>query len=177
MKILFSFLLVSGFSFFANAQTKAPLTLKEVLLNQLRATHNKAAWYAPLNVSIAGLSAEQANWKEKGADHSIAELTTHIIFWNQNLMNKFLNQPTPKFSGDNKETFAPVDKDSWPATVKKADSLMSSWEAAIEAADDKKLQAWYESIANMSVHNAYHTGQIVYIRKIQGSWDPDKGVK
>jgi hypothetical protein len=27
------------------------------------------------------------------------------------------------------------------------------------------------------MHNAYHIGQIVYIRKLQGSWDPEKGVK
>ena len=177
MKCLLSFALTLAISVSVFSQNNAPLTIKTVLLNQLKATHNKAAWYAPLNVAINGITAEQANWKEKGADHSIAELTTHIIFWNQNLMKKFLNQPTPNFSGNNDETFSPVDKDSWPATVKKADSLMSAWEAAIEGTDEKKLEAWYESIANMSVHNAYHTGQIVYIRKVQGSWSPEKGVK
>jgi hypothetical protein len=25
--------------------------------------------------------------------------------------------------------------------------------------------------------NAYHTGQIIYIRKMKGNWDPAKGVK
>ena len=57
------------------------LTLKQVLLNLLKITHNKAEWFAPLNIAIDGLTADQANWKEKGADHSIAELTTHLIFW------------------------------------------------------------------------------------------------
>ena len=57
------------------------LTLKQVLLNLLKITHNKAEWFAPLNIAIDGLTADQANWKEKGVDHSIAELTTHLIFW------------------------------------------------------------------------------------------------
>jgi hypothetical protein len=29
----------------------------------------------------------------------------------------------------------------------------------------------------IEAHNAYHIGQIVYLRKLQGSWNPDKGVK
>jgi hypothetical protein len=32
-------------------------------------------------------------------------------------------------------------------------------------------------IAHVGTHNAYHTGEIVYVRKLQGSWDPSKGVK
>ncbi len=161
----------------SKSQTTEKLTLKKVLSDQLKTSHNKEEWFAPLNVAIAGLTPEQANWKEKGADHSIAELTTHLIFWNQQELSKFLDQPAPKFSGDNKETFSPVDKDSWPATVKKADSILISWENAIAAADEKKLEAWYEIIGHISMHNAYHTGQIVYIRKVQGSWNPAQGVK
>ncbi len=177
MKPFLSFILCCTLCNSLKSQTVQPLTLKQVLLNQLKTTHNKEDWFAPLNVAISGITAEQANWKEKGADHSIAELTTHIIFWNQEELSKFLNEPPTKFSGNNNETFSSVDKDSWPLIVKKADSVMINWENAIAAADDKKLEAWYEIIGHISTHNAYHTGQIVYIRKVQGSWNPDKGVK
>jgi uncharacterized damage-inducible protein DinB len=54
---------------------------------------------------------------------------------------------------------------------------MIAWENAIEAADDAKLEKWYVTISHISTHNAYHTGQIVFIRKLQGSWNPAKGVK
>jgi DinB superfamily len=177
MKTFFSFIFIVSLLTSSKAQTSQTLTLKQVLLNQLKTTHNKEEWFAPLNIAIDGLTPEQANWKEKGADHSIAELTTHLIFWNQDQLSKFLNQPAPKFSGDNKETFKSVDKNSWPSTVKQADSVLTNWENAIEAADEKKLEAWYEIIGHISTHNAYHTGQIVYIRKVQGSWNPSKGVK
>ena len=177
MKTFISFILAVAIINSSKSQTNQTLTLKQVLLNQLKTTHNKEEWFAPLNISIEGLTADQANWKEKGTDHSIAELTTHIIFWNQQELSKFLNEPQPKFSGNNNETFSSVDKDTWPATVKKADSVLMNWENAIASADEKKLEAWYEIISHISTHNAYHTGQIVYIRKVQGSWNPAKGVK
>src|SRR5450432_1965212 len=134
MKIFFSFIFIVSIIMSSKAQTSKTLTLKQVLLNQLKTTHNKEDWFAPLNIAIDGLTPEQANWKEKGADHSIAELTTHLIFWNQQELSKFQDQPAPKYSGDNNETFKSVDKDSWPATVKKADSILTNWENAIEAA-------------------------------------------
>jgi len=31
--------------------------------------------------------------------------------------------------------------------------------------------------ASVAAHNAYHTGQILYIRRAKGWWDPAKGVK
>lgn len=32
-------------------------------------------------------------------------------------------------------------------------------------------------LANISTHNAYDTGQILYVRKLQGSFDAKNGVK
>jgi len=177
MKTLFSCFVFIMIAMSSQSQKTDSLSLKQVLLNQLKTTHNKEEWFAPLNVALDGVTYEQAIWKEKGADHNIAELANHLIFWNEKELDKFLNKPEGKFSGDNNETFSAVTKESWPLTVKKADSVLSNWETAIEAADDSKLKAWYEIIGHISTHNAYHTGQIVYIRKVQGSWNPAKGVK
>ena len=66
---------------------------------------------------------------------------------------------------------------TWSATVQKLDAVLTDWEKAVEAADENKLSAWYADIAHIGTHNAYHTGQMVYIRKLQGSWDASKGVK
>ncbi len=176
-KNIVSFILFCALTITTKSLTAQSLTLKQVLLNQLKTTHNKEEWFAPLNVAIEGITAEQANWKPKGADHSIAELANHIIFWNQENLSKFLGEPAQKFNGNNNETFSPATKESWPMTVKKADSILTAWENAIEAADEAKLEKWYEIIGHISTHNAYHTGQIVFIRKLQKSWNPAKGVK
>jgi hypothetical protein len=177
MKPIFVLLFLLAGTSFTYAQTTKPMTLKEEMLRQLRTTHNQEEWFAPLNVAIEGLTPEQASWKQQGADHSIAELTTHIIFWNSNQLAKFLGQPEPAYSGNNNETFSAVNAKDWPAIVRKADSILAAWEKAIDEADEATLVRWYDIIGHISTHNAYHTGQIVYIRKVQGSWNPAKGVK
>jgi uncharacterized damage-inducible protein DinB len=36
---------------------------------------------------------------------------------------------------------------------------------------------WWAILGNVSTHNAYHIGQIIYIRKLQNSWKIDAGVE
>lgn len=156
--------------------TSAP-TLKSILLDQLKSTHNKEEWFVPVNIAIEGLTPEQAAWKDGSENHSIVQLVTHLIFWNQQQLTKFKGEKAAPFSGDNKETFSDLDKTSWEASVKQIDDVLVAWEKAIEGADEEKLVKYYDTIAKISTHNAYHTGQIIYIRKLQKNWDPEKGVK
>lgn len=164
-------------SFTTQAQTQSTPTLKSILLEQLKTTHTVKDWFVPVDTAIAGLSPEQANWKDSSENHSIAQLTTHLIFWNMQSLYKFKGLKPESFNGDNKETFSPVDATSWPATVKRFDSVMTAIEDAVNTADDAKLKQWYSTIAHIGTHNAYHTGQILYIRKMKGWWNNANGVK
>jgi uncharacterized damage-inducible protein DinB len=158
-------------------EQKPPATLKSVLLAQLRSTHNKAEWFVPANTAVAGLTAEQASWKDNKGNHSVGQLAYHLVFWDREELKKFKGEPPDKYSGKNDDTFDNFDAKQWNDTVKQLDSVMTEWEKAVENADDKKVQAWAEDIAHVGAHNAYHIGQIVYVRREQGSWDPEKGVK
>ncbi len=157
-------------------QNTAP-TLKSILLKQIKTTHNVEEWFTPVNVAIDGLTPEQAAWKDNSTNHSIVQLVNHLIFWDAQSLAKFKGEKEPPFSGDNNETFSGLDKGAWDASVKRIDSLLTAWEVAIEQADDAKLQKWYDTIAHIGTHNAYHIGQIIYIRKMRGNWNADKGVK
>ncbi len=55
--------------------------------------------------------------------------------------------------------------------------MLTDWEKAVETADDQKLAANASVIEHVATHNAYHIGQILYVRKLEGVWDPAKGVK
>ena len=57
------------------------------------------------------------------------------------------------------------------------DRVMTSLEQFVQIADDATLAKHAGTLANISTHNAYHTGQILYVRKLQGSWNPANGVK
>jgi hypothetical protein len=165
-------------AFITNAQTNTPPTLKSILLEQLKTTHNVKDWFVPVDTAIAWLTPEQANWKDSNEDHSIAQLTTHLIFWNTQILYNLKGQKPPEtFNGDNKETFSPVDETSWPATVQRLDSVLTAIEDYVSSADDAKLQKAYSTIAHIGTHNAYHTGQILYIRKMKGWWNDEHGVK
>ena len=163
--------------FMLHAQKDSAPSLKAILLEQLKTTHNVKDWFVPANIAIQGLTAQQANWKDSSENHSIAQLTTHLIFWNSQLLDKFKGKKPPAFDGNNKETFTAVTEKTWSIAVQKLDSMLTEWEQVVNSADEKKLRTWYSNIAHIGTHNAYHTGQILYIRKMKGWWDDSNGVK
>jgi uncharacterized damage-inducible protein DinB len=164
-------------SYCCYSQTPAPATTKAILLEQLKTTHNKAEWFVPVNTAIEGLTSEQANWKDNSGNHSIAQLVNHLIFWDLDVLEKFKGKQKSAFNGNNDDTFSPVTQAQWEGTVQRMDSVLTAWEQAIEQADEKTLSSQYSTIAHIGAHNAYHIGQIIFIRKERGNWNPEKGVK
>jgi hypothetical protein len=156
---------------------KAPTDLRGVLLRQLRTTHTEADWYVPAKTAVDGLTAEQANWSPGKGNHSVGQLAYHLWFWDARQLAEFKGEKNPAFTGKNDETFDDFTPAQWDDLMKKLDQVQTDWEKAVEGADDKKLaeKAWL--VAVIGAHNAYHIGQIVYVRKLQGAWNPDKGVK
>ena len=156
--------------------TPAP-TLRSVLLEQLHSTHDKSDWFVCGDVALANLKPEQANWSDGKGNHSVAQLATHLVFWNNRTLAKLRGEPAAKFSGNNDETFAKVDAKQWATTIQQFDQGMTDLEALVQSASDAKLAEWSPTIAKISAHNAYHIGEIVMVRKEQGAWDASKGVK
>jgi hypothetical protein len=156
---------------------KTPATLKSILLEQLRTTHNNKDWFVDGNTAIAGLTPEQASWTDSKGNHSVGQLAYHLVFWNRRELMKFKGETPEKFSGNNDETFTNFDAKKWAETQQQFDQVMKDIEATVEGMDDKALAASASEIAHIGTHNAYHIGEIVFVRKEQGSWDPAKGVK
>lgn len=159
------------------AQDKKPATLKSVLLEQLRTTHNTNDWFVSPSKAVDGLTAEQASWTDGKGNHSIGQLAYHLVFWNSRQLANFKGHPPANFTGNNDETFDKFDAKTWAKTVQQLDQVMTDIEKFVEAADDATAAKFASDIAHIGTHNAYHTGQIIYIRRLQGSWDPNKGVK
>ncbi len=166
--------------------TPPPPTLRSILLSQLRSTHTEEEWFVPINIAVANLTPEQAKWIPKSelgaknpapADHSVGMITNHLLFWNAEQLAHFKGEKGAPPPSDNKETFNNFDATSWPSTATKLDAVLTELELLVANASDAQLEKWAPAIAHISAHNAYHVGQIIYVRKLQGSWDPDKGVK
>src|SRR5580704_9928105 len=177
-KLAVLLLLTLPISVMASAQQKkAPTTLRGVLLEQLHTTHDKEDWFVPASVAVDGLTADQAKWSPGPGNHSIGQLAYHIWYWDDRELKEFNGEKPAPFDGNNNETFDNFTPAQWTDLVHKLNQVMTDWEKAVETADDQKLAENASLIAHVGAHNAYHIGQILYVRKLQGVWDPSKGVK
>jgi len=136
-----------------------------------------------MNTAIAGLTAEQAKWVphnaqgklDPNANHSVGMLTYHLVFWNETLLARMRGEK-PTSPSNNDETFNDFDAAHWDDLVRRLDQVMKNLEAEVEKMPEEKLAQTAPTISHVSTHNAYHTGQILYVRKLQGSWNPKNGV-
>jgi uncharacterized damage-inducible protein DinB len=166
------------FAIAQDQQAKKPTDLRGVLLEQLRTTNSAEDWFVPVSIAVDGLTAEQAQWKPAGKDaHSVGQLAYHIWYWDARALQQFKGEKPAPFDGNNNETFDNFSAAQWNDLLKKLHQEMADWEAAVQSADDAKLAANASLIAHIGAHRAYHVGQILYVRKLQGSWNPEKGVK
>jgi uncharacterized damage-inducible protein DinB len=160
-----------------HAQDKKPATLREVLLAELKSTHDNEEWFVPANIAVKGLTAEQASWRDSKGNHSVGQLAYHIVYWNRRNLANLKGEKLEKFSGNNDETFDNFDPKKWNETVQQLDDVMKELEKWVETADEAKLKESAQVFTHISTHNAYHIGEIIYVRKEQGSWDPKNGVR
>ena len=162
--------------------------MKEFLIDQFTSGYDTDGWFVALKNTLNDLSAENAAWKPDGADNSIWGIIRHLNFYNERYLKRFKGETVEESEIENSETFAGVGNASekdWQAEIERFDRVMSGWRSAFEAADEEKFgqmyseeneTTWAEIIGLMNTHHAHHGGQIVILRKLQGSWDKSKGV-
>ncbi len=164
------------------------MTQKEILLGQLEACHDKNGWFVAMGGALKGITAEQASAGSAKGAHSIWEILYHVVFWNERYLRLFKGNATPG-PKDNDSTFVAesrkFDESEWQALCGRFDAVMDGWKKAISETTASELSAptkkdstesWYSALSQMMIHTAYHIGQIVTLRKLQGSWDPAQGV-
>ncbi|HET6990332.1 MAG TPA: DinB family protein [Bacteroidia bacterium] len=160
------------------------MKLKTILSEQFAATNKQKNWFASLTDALEGLTFEQACWKPEDGDHSILQIVNHLYYWNKRMLNRMQHIPNDKMSSDNNSTFGSENnKDAWLMLLEKSRIMMEEFENEIGKFDDAKLLSpvsdenkspWYSVLSNTNLHNAYHIGQIVLLRKLQESWDSKK---
>ncbi|MNI06473.1 DinB superfamily protein [compost metagenome] len=151
---------------------------REVLSNQLLANANDPSWYVTFEESVQGLSEEEAAWKADEDSNSIAELVQHLLYWNQTWQTRYREasiQAIPSVESNN-HTFVVPQGISFEQLQKKLLEVLLAWQSLLteaQLAEDVQEfpgSQWWEIIGNVTTHNAYHIGQIVFIRKLQKSW-------
>ena len=158
--------------------------MKEILLYQLKAVTMQADWFVPLETAIEGLTPAQAAAKHNVQNNSIEEIVHHLIYWNELYLHRFKDAKFPFSEIANDETFKNSLELTWEQACKKVKDIFDEWLSCIAGSNDDKLNSliankgktWNTMICNLISHTAYHTGQIVTLRKEYHCWDVAKGV-
>ncbi|GGH88261.1 hypothetical protein JOD43_002198 [Pullulanibacillus pueri] len=148
----------------------------DLLTNMLDTTFDKESWYAPFKPAIEGLTAEQASWRPAGeATKSIWENANHLIYYKERLVaNLEGSEWTHHLDGD--ETFYLTDQvnedKAWNAVVERAETVQQRLRQAFSKLTIQELEqdSLEKELLDILLHDAYHTGQIIQLRKMQGAW-------
>ena len=123
-------------------------------------------WVAPWSKAVSGVSAGQAAWRPGAGRHSIWQNVSHVNFWRCYTLDRLAGRPKPPASQIEAVQFAePVERTeaSW---AKSCADLADSHERIRRAIADPG--ASLERLKYHLAHDAYHLGQIMQLRALQG---------
>ncbi|AEI42384.1 DinB family protein [Paenibacillus mucilaginosus] len=152
---------------------------KEVLSDQLLANANDPSWYMPFKQATEGVSEVDAFRKLDANVKSISEITQHLLYWNETWQERYRASRldvVPRMSSNDESFVVPEGRD-FKTLREDLLKVLLRWQE--DLAPDKlerrvdgfdEQAKWWQIMANVTTHNAYHIGQIVYIRKLQDNW-------
>ncbi|CEG26239.1 DinB family protein [Bacillus sp. B-jedd] len=157
--------------------------VEELLADQFLANANDPSWYRPFSESVEDLTEDQAFWKPDEDCHSIAEIVQHLIYWNKSWQARYIESDidaVPPISSNDlsfklpeKNTFNEL-REALLDVLLRWDQLLSVDKIESEVVGFPVKAKWWQILGNATTHNAYHIGQIIYIRKLQDSWKTGK---
>lgn len=152
----------------------------DVLMNQLLANASDPSWHIPFQQSVEDLTEDEAFWTPANDSHSIAEIVQHLLYWNETWQTRYREgrvDAVPAI-GDNDHSFVLPDHVTFSELRERLLEVLLGWQQLLSSPKDALEQdvsgfpvpaKWWKVISNVATHNAYHIGQIVYIRKLQKS--------
>lgn len=151
----------------------------ELLLREWDFCYDEEDWYPPLLEALKGLTAALADWRpEGGSVNTIWETVNHLIFYKERLLTR-LSGEEPTGSGiTNDDTFAVAAKEDadWEETLSRLKEVHSRIREHIALFKEEDFERPLPkqpvglTLTSLVFHDAYHTGQIIQLRKLQGSW-------
>ncbi len=164
------------------------MSIKGLITRQFSNSFDTNGWFVATKNALDGVDVEMACWKPNDADVTcIWETLSHLTYYNNAYLQRFKGIAFEYDIATNDESFSTGEytKADWMAEIARYDTVMAEFRDLIDAADESKFGTevsaenqtkWATLILNIASHNAYHAGQILLLRKLQGSWDRSKGV-
>ena len=144
-----------------------------------RALLEEASEFTPANRALDGLTAEQALMKPAGSPFSVAEIVSHMVFWQRHVLATIKGEATEDISSA-ATGWTVMATEDWPrlkneflANLEQCRYLAQN-AVELERVPSGNRTVGYRLLSHAG-HNAYHIGQIVLLRRILGFWPPPGG--
>ncbi len=137
---------------------------RETLVRMWTEAWTEGIWFASWRGAVDGLSARQAAWKPDPARHSIWQIVSHIMFW---------QEYTLRLAAGDRPTQDEVDRRNWEEPDDVSERAWEETRARFAESHQKMLAAMQSAqtldrLVYHLPHDSYHIGQIMYVRALQG---------
>ncbi len=125
---------------------------------------------------LSDLTEEQAMAVPPGSPYSIAQVAAHLRFWQQREIVWARGETPPKVD-DLEATFTAPPAGTWHPLVQDVLACMEQLKHLAREQAAQPSVAYNNGtvgygLATSALHNGYHLGQIVLLRRMQGFWPP-----
>lgn len=154
----------------------------DLLLHQKDHTWAQEEWFIPLAGALEGVGAAEAAWQPPGAGNTIWQTVNHCNYYNERLLCKLTGRLFNRVE-NNVATFGepgnPEDAEGWAASLAHTRRVNEELRGVLAELTDEDLEqgrgsygpgVLAQDLPLWVMHDAYHAGQILLIRKMQGSY-------
>lgn len=153
----------------------------ELFIEQLDVHRHRNEWFVSIDAALDGMTSKEAAWRWQGSN-TIWQIVNHLIFWNDDVIHRLNGTVNPRTIQNNDASFGEPgnaqDETGWAQTVSEFHDVMQRLDDVITRMDDSELDLPYAAqsdtkrrlLSNIMMHDTYHIGQIVLMRKLQSSW-------
>ncbi|MHB8730739.1 MAG: DinB family protein [bacterium] len=160
------------------------LTLHDLVVDHVYTLLEKEGWQwqPPLSEALDGVTAAQAAWKPASDRHSIWQIVRHLSLWKGGVLDAWNGNPPDgqQLTARDWREAAGSEAD-WARDRQALLAISLELLSRVHALDDAGLSQpidWYKGrhrqplamrVVRTTTHDAYHTGQIQYLRALQGT--------
>jgi len=142
------------------------MTDREMLVAMWTEMWDNYTWIPGWSKSFADLTPQQAAWKPAPARNSIWQHLNHIAFWREVTIDRLAGKGDPAkevVERCNWEMPKDVNDAAWKSAQ---DRLARSHQAILKALQDPSAPV--DKLKYLLPHDAYHLGQVMNLRAMQG---------
>ena len=151
----------------------------ELLIEEIIKLLNGGGAHASLEDALDGLPAELRGVRPDNLPYSIWQLVEHIriALWDMLEFSRDPNHQSPKWPDEYwPKEIAPANENAWNSSVQQIESDLEQFIGLLRSGDIYQRlphgdgQSILREALQIADHNAYHTAEIIMIRRLLGAW-------